>query len=297
MGYNSSFNFYLCIEMAKKAILIPPWNTYGDTFSIIGLIYFLLDYYTYLYVYMEDKVLEYFQHYFKFDPLFNDRIFIIDKIENFIDKSTQYEYDIINTRGWWTRYDYNSSKIEHYFNDANPFYDKYLIPEKYINKPNVRLPVLIREINHLVYYKIIGLNNSVRMDYFNYVRNSEIEETYYTKLIDTEHYACVNVPQGIAFDYNPNRLKCINISDQAPCVGYLCKVIENASEIHLVEGNNTNFIYHCMYKGIIKVKCKIKFHIWARNREWTNYNLDWAWKMMSEPKLDNWEFLFEKPSS
>jgi hypothetical protein len=66
-----------------------------------------------------------------------------------------------------------------------------------------------------------------------------------------------------------------------------------AEEIHLIEGFNTNFIYYMQYKNLLKIQDKkVYLHIYARNRDWSQYNLDYSWKMMDNPKLSNWIYLF-----
>jgi hypothetical protein len=38
---------------------------------------------------------------------------------------------------------------------------------------------------------------------------------------------------------------------------------------------------------------KIYFHVWAQNRVFSPYYmLDYAWKCMTTPQLDNWNFIF-----
>ena len=37
---------------------------------------------------------------------------------------------------------------------------------------------------------------------------------------------------------------------------------------------------------------QINFYVYLRNRNWDNYNLDYAWKMVDEPRLSNWNFIF-----
>ena len=141
------------------------------------------------------------------------------------------------------------------------------------------------------------------MDYFNYVRNIEIEKEYKKNILlrynlgENDKYNIINDPI-YSFNqvkkYIKNDYPVINISNTSPFVGYLTYLLEGAETIHFVEGNNVNFFYHSQYKNIFEYDKEINFHVWVRNREWKEFNLDKAWKMMSEPKLNKWNFIFEE---
>jgi hypothetical protein len=298
--------------MRKNVILVPPYHSYGDVLSSIGIIYYLLTFYdnVYLFINVEDggfKTLKYYEEYFKFDPFFNKRIFITSNPKKLIDDSDYGDYDIVNNRtGDWlsAKNDFfDEKKIDKrfYFNDLNPLYNSLDIPLKHQTNPNTHLPNQNIEINHLFYYKLIGLNNTVRMDYFNYFRNLENEENY-SKIILNGHglkigdkYNIINDPVGKQYlvkDKIDNNYPIINISDAAPCIGFLMSLVEKAESVHFIEGNNVNFFYHSQYKGIFTFNKPINFYVNLRNRNWEYFNLDYAWKMLTEPKLDNWNFIF-----
>ena len=98
-------------------------------------------------------------------------------------------------------------------------------------------------------------------------------------------------------NYINNDYPIINISNSSPCIGYLTKLIEDAESVHLIENNNVNFIYHMQYKNLLKYENHIYFHVWLRDRNWLwakDYNFDSAWKMMINPKLKNWNFIFNE---
>ena len=84
----------------------------------------------------------------------------------------------------------------------------------------------------------------------------------------------------------------ININCLADTPGYLLKLIEDAYEIHIHETCATNFIYHCQCKKIM-AKNKINLHLEVNNRSWPYLNFDYAYKMYTDPKLDNWNFIFK----
>ena len=291
----------------EKIILLPPCHTYGDCLSVVSMIYFFLDYYDIVYFYINDfSIKNYYVCYFQWDPNFNKRIFITDNPETLINDSKFGEYHICNTyTGDWksNKEEFkNLDKIdkEFYFNESNPVYNKIKIDEKYCTNPNLTLPNKSTETNHIFYYKLVGLNNIVRMNFFNYYRNLEYEKIVKESILNDfgiapeQKYNIINDPVGVGSIISENNYQTINISNLSSCPGNLLYLIEGAEIICLVEGSNVNFLYHCQYKKIFKYEGQINFFIKFRNRMWDdkNMNLDWAWKMMDSPKLDNWNFIF-----
>jgi hypothetical protein len=299
--------------MRRNIILIPPCYTYGDTLSIIGLYYFLLKYYENVHLWLFDGydhnsreyLKNYFNAYFENDSLFGKRLHIINDPTTTINNSTFGEYDICNTltAGWdkaqFNFYDLDNIDKEYYFNDLNPLYNKFDIEKKYLCKPNKHLPNNDTSINHKFYYELVGLNNNVRMNYFNYERNYtkelEIKQNILNKHNITGQYNIINDPIGHTWNiFIKNEYPTINISNLGTCVGELSLLVEGAETIHFIEGNNINFFYHSQYNNIFNYNKEIKFHIWLRDRNWLvpNLMLDSAWRMMDEPKLTNWKFIF-----
>ncbi len=285
-----------------EIILIPPCCSFGDPLAVIGLLYYLLENYNNVYFYLEHKEIRIFYgHYFKNDPLYNKRIFIIDNPELLINKGYYGQYHICNTlTASWDRPNELFKQLpninqKYYFNDENPFYNNDLINvyNIYTTKPNKHLPNNILSINHLFYYELVGLNDVVRMHFFKYVRNKEVERIYSERNNPNgEKYNIINDPynKGIHID---NGYRNINIHYLAEHPGYLLSLIEGAEEIHLIEGNNANFIYHNQFiKNIDIDKKKVVLRVDLYNRNWPMFNLDYAWKMMATKKLDNWEFRF-----
>lgn len=293
--------------MRKNVLLIPPCSTYGDSLSIIGLLYFLLDFYKNVHFLLETNytpdINEYYKNFFLFDDLFNKRIFLLNDPTEILERSEYGDLDIVNLKtGDWksAKTDFISDKIEFYFNDLNPLYKRLDILKKYQYIPNINLPIKNIEINHIVYYKLIGLNNDVRMDFFNYVRNKNEEDKYKKNILNNhliregDKYNIINNPNNSNFNKLniENEFPIINISMLSPFPGFLISLIENAETINFIEGSNVNFFYHCQYKNILKTKADINLHVYERNRSWPQYNLDFAWKMMNYPKLSNWNFIF-----
>lgn len=297
----------------ENIILIPPNLAYGDCLSVIGLLYYLLEYYDFVYFYLGDMeyLHNYYNDYFNNEPLYQKRIFITSNPENLINQGGYGEYHICNTMtGGWSEPNTLFSELknvnkEFYFNDLNPLYNKLYIPENHKCQPNKHLPSNNLEINHLFYYELIGLNNIVRMEYFNYNRDIKKELTLKNEILESygltpnDKYNVINDPIGESVQLLPfinNDYKIINLNYLSESPGRLLSLIEGAETIHLIEGCNVNFLYHSQYKNLFKYDNSIYFHVWVRNRHWLfpNMNLDYAWKMMDTPKLNNWEFIFDK---
>jgi len=300
--------------MIEKIIVIPPCFTYGDILSIIGLLYFLLKYYNKVYLYIQYdtniNILEYYKYLFVTCPYYNKRIYIIEnnEINTILSKSHIGEYHICNTHtaNWDTPnymfYNIPTIDKQFYFNDLNPLFNKLDIEEQYVCSPNAHLPNKTIETNHLMYYKLVGLNNNVRMNFFSYTRDLE-KELFYKKELLQKHripaegkYNIIN-SSGIAVDlsvykkYAKNDYPIIDIHKATEFPGWLLLLIEHSETIHLIEGSNVNFIYHCQYKNIITLKQPVYFHIWLHNRAWPQFNMNAAWNMMATPILDNWQFI------
>jgi hypothetical protein len=294
----------------RRILLIPPCNTYGDCLSVIGLTYFLSEKYDAVYFYLDPlnpDVIKYYSDYFKNDIKFNTRIFITNNPYELFESYRYTEFHIcnLNTANWdgpmWDFLNHPNVNKDHYFNCSNPIADHLKIKDDLKSIPNCVLPNKSLEINHLFYYKMIGLSNKVRMDYFNYARNIEYEKKITEKILGERgitwgRYNVINDPIGKENEikeFIKNDYPIININNISDSPGNLLNLIESAAEIHLIEGSNTNFIYHCQYKRIFNYNKKINFHVWARNRKWEQYNLDYAWKMMDTPRMENWDFIFD----
>jgi hypothetical protein len=271
------------------------------------MVYFFLDYYEKVFFYINElNVLKYYECFFQWDPELNKRIFLTSNPEKIINNSNFGECHICNTfTGDWlsNKEDFkNLEKIdkEFYFNGSNPVFNKIKIPEYYCTNPNLTLPNKSTETNHLFYYKLLGLNNKVRMDFFNYHRNLENEKIVKQNILNSfgighdQKYNIINDPIGVGVEVAENNFPTININFLSTCPGNLLHLIEDAETLNFIEGSNINFIYHCQYKNIFKYEKQINFLVNLRNRKWSqeNMNLDWAWKMMDTPRLNNWNFIF-----
>lgn len=287
----------------SELILIPPCDTYGDVFSIVGMLYFLSNnYYDTIYLYLiGDHIISFYNLYFEN----NSKIIIINSKN--VKKYINSQLDICNVHtGSWNNNRNNfilkdcKKIIKNYFCFNNPFYNVLKIEEKFLTKPNIKLPLKNIETNHEVYYKMLGLNNNVRMDFFDYKRNlekeKEIEKIAFSKFnigLD-EKYIVVNSYGRNNFLelIKEKKIKYIDIHNLSNFTGYCLGIIEKSCEINLIEGMNTNFIYHCQYKEIIDIKnIKINLYLKFRNRNWPQFRLDYAYKMYQNPVLENWNFI------
>ena len=314
------YNFYMV--KYPNIILIPPCNTYGDILSVISLMNYLKIFYEKVFLFFFHPHLEiynFYNYFFEKNIDFNQSLFISFDytINNLLDNSNYDEYHICNTHtGNWI-HDLNNyiclnhPKINklHYFCDDNPLFNLHKINDNHICLPNSKLPLTSVETNSIIYYKMVGLNNNVRMDYFHYSRNYEKEKEVKYMLLkqfnlnDGDKYNIVNTigSQGEFCDINRikkkinNNYQCIDINHLIEFPGWLFLLIEEAEELHLVEGLNVNFIYYSQYKNIINLDDKqIYLHVWGRNRRWENFNLDYSFKMFDNPKLINWNFIHDE---
>lgn len=292
-----------------EIVLIPPCNTYGDIMSIIALVWFLTELYNKVHIVIYgNAIFSYYAYFFRN----TNNICIINNDEQ-INTIICNGAHVCNTyTGSWMSDQRNylfyrqcpDKKV--YFCDTNPIYNYWKnIERKYICKPNVILPLSNTEINSVVYYKMIGLTNEVRMNFFRYNRDSEIENSVAQNILTKynlqkgDKYNIINsagASPDIVHDLLlkiDNTYKCIDIHQLVEFTGWLCDLIENAMELHLIEGCNTNFIYYAQYRNIIR-RNPVYFHVWARLRKWDQYKLDYSWRMMDTPRLDNWQFLMDK---
>jgi hypothetical protein len=301
------------IEKFKNVIIIPPCHTYGDTLSMIGMVYFLLNHYDNVYLNVgqqkDVELYEYFNNFFINDLNYNKHIFLTNNIDSLLNNGDYSDFHFINVfTGEWDSASFlyfNHPKVDKkfYFNDLNPLYNQIDFGDSYKLVPNKHLPPDGLNINHLFYYELVGLNNNVRMDFFHYERNLNEEEQFKKTILNNngltefDKYNIINNPNGdgdrILNKIN-NEYKTINIHNISNMPGELLSLLEGAESIHFVEGSNVNFFYHCNYKNIFEYDKQIYFHVWCRNRNWPQYKLDYAYRMMQTPQLNNWVFLLNE---
>jgi hypothetical protein len=156
---------------------------------MIGMLYFLLQYYDKVYFNITGNLHSYFDGYFSKSEYYNKRIFLLVDVESFLHSSPTSSIHVcdVNTNTWTAPStllaSYGAIDKNYYFNDMNPFYNHLTIDQKYICMPNKHLPPREMDINHMFYYKLVGLNNSVRMDFFDYTREKHIIGLFQTTLL------------------------------------------------------------------------------------------------------------------
>jgi hypothetical protein len=142
------------------------------------------------------------------------------------------------------------------------------------------------------FYVHVGLNPLIKTKNFYYQRNTEIENNVYNDLLnrnnilhDEEYIViCEFYPHLIKEEYKKNK-KIINIERSTPNPLHLGKVLENASEIHLIETSNSLFLYYCCLSNIINVK-NVNIHVYSRDR------YEYYWRMIMNPIIKDWNFIF-----
>jgi len=301
----------MAFPLYPNIVVVPPCQTFGDTLTTVPLLFFLLEYYERVHFFLDDPILfRYHTHFFEKHAFFGTRILLMANAAA-IQAGEYDEYHICNLHtGDWKHSpnNYLLSNIptvvkEHYFCDRRPLYDFHVIDPKYLCAPNISLPLQNTEINSVVYYKMIGLNGQVRLDYFDYVRNREKEEEIKQEVLrkagiaSGTNYAVICSsriqPAKIAQYVN---LPIIDLHCLVEFPGWLFSLIEGSTEIHLVEGCNTNLIYFAQHAGILNIAhLPVYYHIWARERKSDLYKLDWYWKMV-EPRHPNWVFETVEPN-
>lgn len=96
-------------------------------------------------------------------------------------------------------------------------------------------------------YKEVGLSEEGWVDYFNFDRNKNREDLLYNRLVDNDNYIVRNnyygsPPNSLKHNIPYSGNKDIIDIDFYPDINLFdwCSILENASEIHLVE---TSFVY------------------------------------------------------
>lgn len=280
----------------KLAILLIH-NAIGDFLTNNGIVNFLLEYYdkivisTTLVSFKQKNTITYLKilHNKNINKIlilnFND----INKITN------DYNFiDIFNLM-------LNKNKKLNINFKYNNFYDNN---NNLINNFNVNKKYFFFNKNDLLdngtkHYKNVGLNKNVRLDFFHYERNLNEENKTYKEILKRfnisdnkyniicEGIQCDNIKAIIDKKYIHNNYFNINIHNLVSNPLYLIKLLENASEIHLIENSHCLMIYYLQYKNLMK-KNNIYYHIYSRKRPESQklfYN------MVLNPKLNNWFIL------
>lgn len=156
--------------------------------------------------------------------------------------------------------------------------------------------VSVDEAENTRYYTHHNINKEVKLDYFYFKRNTDLEEQFYLKTITEK-------PYSIICEYGENLIdrkyvkydRIINLNNISPIFFDIVKVIEECDDIHFIENSVSLFVYHMQYKNLMK-KNKIHLHAYGRKESirlcdgpgCNNRYLN----MIMSPPLENWEFIY-----
>jgi hypothetical protein len=265
-------------------------NSIGDNLTCNGIVNFLLKYYnkiiisTTLVSFKIKNTTEYIK------SLHNNKVLVLDfnEINNVVKNCYVDIFNLMlkQNKKLQINFTYNN-----FYNENNLFIKKFNIEKIYIYSDNGNLLD-----NGTKHYKNVGLNKIVRLEYFNYKRNTVEEDIVYKnimekyKIVDNnyniicEGLQCDNVKSLINKKYITNNFVNINIHNLVKNPLHLIKLIENAKEVHLIENSHCLMVYYLQYKKLMKLN-KINYHIYSRVRP---EKQKLFFNMVLNPKLNNW---------
>jgi len=281
----------------KKDLIFLGWNAYGDILSYNGMIRFLLNYFNKIYLRCEGPQAQYANVLFSD---ISDKVYPADSshIHNLI--QTNNEILVLNTMVAF----HMDSNGNYYFGGPSNELSHMVKPENFLwgnNKisdflnldEEFRKNELEFVDNSSNFYVNVGLNPKIKTDSFYYERNFNQEDILYQELLsknnisfDEEYSVICEFGSHIIRDEYKYGKKYINIDWCTSMPLHLGKVLENASEIHLVENSHALFTYYMSVKKLLELK-NVNIHIYARNR------FEYYHKMMMNPIINTWNFIFE----
>lgn len=192
----------------------------------------------------------------------NIEVLYIDK--NILDNSNIIEY--LNNNNL-SNFDY----LFHGFHDKNR---KDLYINSFPSKINTCNICFVK-----AFYEFYDINYISRINFFNFERNYELEDTIYQEFINK--YGFEYIVHHEIHEYNTENIPYINLNGISEIFFDYIKVLENSKEMHLLDSVWGAFIYllDCKYK-LFENK---KIYLYPR-RGYTS--------MFIEPiKLNNWIFI------
>jgi hypothetical protein len=293
-------------------LIIYGYDAYGDWLSYNGIIRFLLQYYDYIYIITTyiDYVKEMYRD--------SNKIIIVREIKLNPYNSYLFEYNknipkLINIDSnvdelslciWDKNPIKKINSTNKFFNNINRIGKFFKIdcidiknPPEILSKPDLlKENSLDYENNSTAFYLANGIPKHIKFDYFYYQRNLDDEELLYNKLSLTNKEYIVICEYGdnlIDRKYITNK-HIINLHNISKFFDVI-KVIENASEVHLIENAVALYVYHMQTKNLMN-NIKINLHTYARkepariltNNVKSNIYLD----MLLQPKLPNWNIIY-----
>lgn len=252
-----------------KVLVFIIYDAFGDWITANGMIRYLETFYDKIYLIHDTPVIVPFT-----GNMFRDNLKIIP-IQGF--NISDPEYDVIDLR----------------VNDACFIPE---VPGKYFNMRNkFGDQTFVSSDNASKFYSELGIDPKIRIQNFNYNRSMEKEEKLYNSLNLPKKYSviCEMSDNMIKRDYIKEDY-IVNLHKLSDNFMYTLKVIENASEVHLIENSISLFVYHMQH--VLKMKMiDINLHTYARqepHRKCDNPNSNNLYlNMLKCPKLPNWSFI------
>lgn len=247
-------------------------DAYGDHFTYNGMIHYLLTKYKKIY-YTTSNNRDFLVYMYRNIH----RITIMDLRKGFKKNYLRYYTEIFqNTKTKLLV----AHKQLYYVNNNNIIKCEHINESDYQNKHNYA--------NGVTFYDCLQFPIEYRYRLFTHIRDMEREKKIYENIANNmSEYIIIHDDENRNIKINRSLLNnhnIININNLSPCLLDLCTLIENSSEIHLVDAAPALMIYYMQLSTNTFCKNKpIYFHAYARNRSYIT--------MFMQPKCDNWIFI------
>lgn len=252
-----------------KDLVFIIYDAFGDWISANGMIRYLSEIYDKIILIHDTPYVVSFA-----EDMFKDN----DKICRSIGLNVDgFECDVIDVR---VNEDYsNPGNIGIYYNRNNKF-----INEEFEITDNAS-----------AFYSKLGFSPDLRITKFDYQRNYEKEQELYSSLNLPEKYSVIcEMGENLIDKKYIKENHIINLHRLTDNFLHTLKIIENATEVHLIENSIALFVYHM--QNIKKMKdVEINLHTYSRkevHRKCDSVDCDNKFlNMLKHPKLKNWNFI------
>jgi hypothetical protein len=281
-----------------KILYVSTYDSMGDNLSINGMINFLSYYYEKIIIFMDFNFSKCYEvlyaHNSKVETMSHDYFMINGS--NFDHSNDEVDFLYLLELSTWR----DTCKIENTFLCkrghticATDFLER-VTPKNVFSESNPIGSYLNIKYDEEIYKNLsefVVVRDKIPLEIkyrnFHYDRVYEEEEKLFNKLNLPEKYAVVCEYGENKIDKKYIKSECVvnlhNISNFFDTV----KIIENASEIHLIENSVAIFVYLLQLSGKIEKK-KVHFHLYVRKYDVWRKNF---YKLFTNPKLDNWSFI------
>lgn len=291
--------------MYKDNLIIISYTAHGDYHSYMGLFRFLLKYYKFIYLVIDDI----------HTPLLIIKDLLKDKINHFnfynkydiikinLDSNTT---DILNLsiplckHGVWNTRRIYKEPIEYYKKKGCKYYnDSSFAKTLNLDKEHSDFSGYdMSYIENVKFYKNIGFNPDIVFKYYYYQRNIEKEQELYLDILNKYKLDISNPKYNIICEYshrnsnyvmNKNNIKnnYTNINIHKICDNpiLLLTLFINSTEMHLMENSIALFLYYLQKSNTFKLNKQLNIHLYMRKRAENCVN------MLRNPILENWKFI------